>query len=81
MALKSCICHMAKYTGDGELCLVDGKRSCRIRYKRWLKLMVENILNNGYLLNSFFQSYAVDIKTVPDALMGQVALLPELLKD
>ena len=43
--------------------------------------MVDNILSNGFLLNLLFQSYAVDIKTVPDALMGQVALLPELLKD
>ena len=41
MAIKSCVCHMAKHTGDGELCLVDGERSCRIRYKRWLKLMVD----------------------------------------
>ena len=43
--------------------------------------MVDNILCNGFLLNLFFQNYAVDIKTIPDALMGQVALLSELLKD
>ena len=54
MAIKSCVCHMAKYTGDEELCLVDGKRSYRIRYKRWLKLMVDNILNNGFLYYYFF---------------------------
>ena len=54
MAIKSCVCHMAKYTGDGELCLVDGKRSYRIRYKRWLKLMVDNLLNNGFLYYFFF---------------------------
>ena len=72
MAIKSCVCHMAKYTGDGELCLVDGKRSYRIRYKRWLKLMVDNILNNGFLYFSF-QRFAVDIRTVPDALMDWVS--------
>ena len=43
--------------------------------------MVDNILNNGFTFKFIFQSYAVDIKTVPDALMGQVALLKELLKD
>ena len=44
--------------------------------------MVDNILNNGFLFFFlFFQRLAVDIKTVPDALMGWVALLPELLKD
>ena len=67
MALKSSVCHMAKYTGNGELCLVDGKRSYRIRHKRWLKRMVDNILSNGLLFNLFFQSYAVDIKTVPNS--------------
>ena len=44
--------------------------------------MVDNILNNGFLyFIFFFQRFAVDIKTVPDALMDWVALLPELLKD
>ena len=56
MAIKSCVCHMAKYTGDGELCLIDGKRSYHIRYKRWLKLMVDNILNNGFLY-LFFSAF------------------------
>ena len=40
--------------------------------------MVDNILNNVFF-KYIFQRYAVDLKTVPDALMGQVALLPELI--